>query len=1119
MSNFAFLQTDFPALFLEATLAEANVLADGRVACLYARRALEAMVKWLYTNDTTFSKPYDTTLNGMMGSSSFETLVPQPVRLLAHAVRRIGNAGAHDTRSLKPEEAVGATRDLFGVLRWFALTYRNDTTQPLPVAFDETLLPEAPAVKARKTLTEVRALEETLKAQTEALEVAKAAAANAASELEALRQHVASRKAHNATVRDSYSYSETETRERLIDRMLLEAGWDVNAQNVREFKTAAGYADYVLWGVDGLPLAVIEAKKTARDPRVGQKQALDYAESLQAKYGRLPVIFYTNGVETYLWDKGRGFPPRKVQGFYTRDDLELMIQRRTTATKLEDFEVNKHIADRYYQETAIRKFTDRLSARQRKGLLVMATGTGKTRVTIALVELLMRANWVKRVLFLADRNGLVRQTKKAFTRHYPAVNAVNLVEDREVQGARVIISTYHTMMRQLEANAFTVGHFDLVVVDEAHRSVYSKFGAIFDYFDAMLLGLTATPRDEVDRNTYRLFDIHDGVPVFEYGLDQAVRDGYLVPPAAFKVPVQFLREGIRYDALSDAEKEEYDEIDWNEYGGRRDQIHGTELYRWLFNANTVDQVLETLMAHGFKVSDGDVLGKTIIFAQNIDHAQFIQERFDANYPHLAGTYAQVIAHKVERSDTLLDEFTETPSPRIAISVDMLDTGIDVPDALNLVFFKRVQSKTKFWQMIGRGTRLCPDLFGAGKNKREFALFDFCDNLDFFNAHPKGIESKLTEALETRLFKLRLDILRALAPLRDELSSATLYAAHADTLCERVSAMPENNFMVRPHLELVERFSARPAWDDLSNLAVKDLKDRLATLPTAIVDNDENAKRFDSLIFQATLGILEGVPRGGVQDRIQALCEALERKQNVPQVNLHLDTIRAAQTPEFWSEASASTVEQVRQDLRGLVNLIDREDRMAKLETDFVDTLGVPELVQLNTLTLNVDREAYQKKVKAFIQAQVSHPVIHKLRQAQPLTQNDLGALEKLLFSARELESRETFEWAYGKDANLGRFIRSLVGMDRAAAKRAFGKYLDGKVFSSDQAQFVNFIVDALTENGVMEKRALYEAPFTDIHAQGINGLFSAGDTLDILRTLEKVNRIEIEGNSADPFAG
>jgi type I restriction enzyme, R subunit len=1103
MSNFAFLATDFPEVHSQAIAAENAGLADARVVCLYARRTLEAWVHWLYHNDSTFTRPYDNSLNGMMNTSSFEQQVPQAVRLLAHAVRRIGNTGVHDSKTISSLEAVGVLRDLWGVMHWFYATYKSSPTPP-PSAFDETLLPPAPSVVVQKTLADIKTLEGTL----EKLNLQNT---QANAELEALRASVASRKAQNSRVVSQAPYSEAETRAKLIDQMLLDAGWDLTQANVQEFGTTAGRADYVLWGADGLPLAVVEAKKTSRDPAEGQKQAFDYAKALEAQFGQMPIIFYTNGIKTHLWDYARGFPPRLVQSFYNRDALELAIQRRRSATGLEEHSINTQIAGRSYQETAIRKFCERLTQKQRKGLLVMATGTGKTRVTVGLSELLMRAGWVKRVLFLADRNGLVRQAKKAFLQHYPASNPINLVEDKNSLGSRVVISTYQTMLRQLEAGAFNVGHFDLLVVDEAHRSVYAKYGAIFEYFDAMLLGLTATPKAEVDRNTYRLFDSHDNLPIFEYGLEEAVRDGYLVPPKAYKVKTQFLAHGIEYAALSDDDKAAFDEIEWDDYGGRREEIQNTELYQWLFNENTVDQVLQTLMLHGQKVHGTATLGKTIIFAQNTEHAKFIQKRFDFHYPHLAGSYAQVIAHKIERADDLLEQFTETPLPRIAISVDMLDTGVDVPEVVNLVFFRRVQSKTKFWQMIGRGTRLCENLLEFGAAKQEFLVFDFCGNLEFFDVHPKGIEGKPSEPLEQRRLKLQLELLRALEPLPDQ---SALHNIHANALHEWLCAIPENNFLVRPHLLLLEKFSKREAWNRLALLDYKDLRDHVCGLPSAITDPDEAAKRFDLLMWQATLGLLESVPRTGVQKRIAGLCAELEKKHHLVQVKNVLPLIQSVCQPEFWQTASPTDLEQLRQTLRGLMVLIDQTERRARLETDFADTFFAPEATEILHHANQIDREAYQKKVQGFLLSHLNHPIIQKIRQAQPLTQSDLHTLEEFLFSARALESRATFEWAYGQEANLGRFVRRLVGLDRMAAKRAFSQYLDGKSFSSDQIQFVEYIVDALTANGTVEKTALFESPFIDLHSLGLNGLFMPTQAKDILSTLEGINSFEPPSASA-----
>jgi len=371
----------------------------------------------------------------------------------------------------------------------------------------------------------------------------------------------------------------------------------------------------------------------------------------------------------------------------------------------------------------------------------MATGAGKTRTVIALCDLLMRCNWVKRVLFLADRVALVRQAVNAFKKHLPDSSPVNLVEEKDMEG-RVFVSTYPTMMKQIEdmsegQRRFGVGHFDILIIDEAHRSVFKKYKAIFDYFDSLLVGLTATPKNEIERNTYTLFDLENGVPTDAYSLEEAVKDGFLVPPQAVSVPLKFQREGINYDELTDEDKEQWDSLEWDEEGEVPDRVEAEAVNKWLFNIDTVDKVLAHLMTRGLKVAGGDRLGKTILFAKNQAHADFVAGRFNVNYPHFKGEFARVITFKTEYAQNLIDNFSnKEKSPHLAISVDMLDTGIDVPEVVNLVFFKLVRSKTKFWQMVGRGTRLRPELFEPGKDKKFFYLFDYCQNLEYFSQNPE-----------------------------------------------------------------------------------------------------------------------------------------------------------------------------------------------------------------------------------------------------------------------------------------------------------------------------------------------------------------------------------------------
>jgi type I restriction enzyme, R subunit len=568
--------------------------------------------------------------------------------------------------------------------------------------------------------------------------------------------------------------TEAETRDYFIDLLLKEAGWPLDQPRDREYEVSGmpnakgkGFVDYVLWGDDGLPLGLVEAKKTRRDARVGQQQAKLYADCLEKQFGRRPVIFYSNGYEHWLWDDAN-YPPRAVQGFYKKAELELLIQRRASRKPLGPADISGTIVERFYQTRAIRRVAEAFEKdHERKALLVMATGAGKTRTVIALVDLLMRCNWVKRALFLADRVALVNQAANAFKKFLPDAAPVNLVTEKATEG-RVFVSTYPTMMGLIDETKdglrrFGVGHFDLVVIDEAHRSVFQKYKAIFDYFDSFLVGLTATPKGELDRNTYALFDLETGVPTDAYPLEDAVKDGFLVPPRAVAVPLKFQRLGIKkFEDLTEDERDQWDALEWDEEGGVPDEVEAPAVNKWLFNADTVDKVLEHLMTRGLKVAGGDRLGKTIIFAKNQKHAEFIQERFDLHYKKYAGHFARLITFETTYAQSLIDDFSnKEKSPHIAISVDMLDTGIDVPEVVNLVFFKMVRSKTKFWQMVGRGTRLCPDLFEPGKHKEFFYIFDYCGNLEFFSANPDATDGTTAESLGKRLFKTRLELVTVL----------------------------------------------------------------------------------------------------------------------------------------------------------------------------------------------------------------------------------------------------------------------------------------------------------------------------------------------------------------------
>ncbi len=765
--------------------------------------------------------PYQDHLDALLHEPSFRATVGAAVFTKAVAIKKLGNMAVHSHKPVMQLDAVVSVRELFHVCYWLAHTYAKGAKPADGTAFDANLLPKTSPVPPQ-TLAQLQQLAVAVAEKDAKLTELLTGKAALDAELEKLRAEIAAIKQKNAATPDQHDYSEAETRDFFIDLLLKEAGWTLaRPGRDTEFpvtgmpnKAGEGFVDYVLWGDDGKPLGLVEAKRTKRNPKEGQRQAELYANCLEAKFDQRPVIFYSNGYEHWMWDDLR-YPPREVQGFYTKDELQLLVQRRETRKPFASVEINREIVERYYQERAIKRICEDFELKkQRKALLVMATGAGKTRTVIALCDVLMRCNWAKRVLFLADRVALVRQAVNAFKKHLPSSSPVNLCTERDTKG-RVYVATYPTMMNLIEQTEggerrFGAGHFDLIVIDEAHRSVYQKYRAIFEYFDSLLIGLTATPKDEIDHNTYSLFELETGVPTDVYDLETAVKDRFLVPPKSISVPLKFQREGIKYDQLSEEEKERWDALEWDEAGSVPDRVEAEAVNRWLFNTDTVDKVLKHLMEKGQKVADGDRLGKTIVFAKNHDHAEFIADRFNANYPHLAGRFARVIDFKVEYAQSLIDDFSiSEKNPHIAISVDMLDTGIDVPEIVNLVFFKLVRSKTKFWQMVGRGTRLREDLFGPGRHKKFFYVFDYCQNLEFFNQNPETTDGSAGESLGKKLFATRVELVATLDKLLADGKGEGIAELRSDTaelLRSTVAAMNVNNFVVRPQRKLVEQYT-------------------------------------------------------------------------------------------------------------------------------------------------------------------------------------------------------------------------------------------------------------------------------------------------------------------------
>ncbi len=1040
-------------------------------------------------------------------------------------IHKIGNQAVHSDASMRHNEGVQLTRATHNLLSWLVRVYTKTSGAPVQVPpFNEHLLlqPINQAREADKNAAELARLQDQLKGKDDAFETTQQQLAASQEEIDRLKAQIDAIKAENQAALGAVTFdeSEAETRDLFIDVLLREAGWDPDGERVREYKVqgmpsnnGSGYADYVLWGDNGLPLAVVEAKRTQQDPKAGERQAELYADCLEKMTGQRPVIYYSNGYQTWLWDD-RFYPPREVQGFADKDQLQLMVNRRQTRKDITKTPLNRDIVERYYQEEGIRRLMERLQEdRARGSLLVMATGTGKTRVSIAAVDILMRANWVRRTLFLADRTALVRQAKAAFAAHLPHASLVNLVNEKETPESRIVFSTYHTMMNLIDetkrdgGKRFGSNAFDLIIIDEAHRSVYQKFKAIFDYFDSLLLGLTATPRSEVDRNTYHLFDLEDNVPSYAYELEQAVADEYLVPPRAVSVPLKFQRQGIKYDELSEDEKNDYEATFFDEETGQfLPEIDAAALNAWLFNEDTVDKVLAQLMAHGLKIEGGDKLGKTILFAKNHAHAEFIAQRFNTHYPHLAGKFCRVIDNQVSYAQSLIDDFSlPEKDPFIAVSVDMLDTGIDVPEVVNLVFFKRVRSKTKFWQMLGRGTRLRPDLFGPGLDKQFFCVFDYCENLEFFQANPDGTrEAPVQESVKQKIFKRRLELAAALQENTElEDPEEKLKQTLLDQMHDIVTRINPDNFLARPHRHYLETFSQRERWNHLSPGDQLDVAERLSGLPWPD-DDDEFARRFDLLTLNLQLAILETAPNlERYQTRIRELAQGLEEKRAIPAVNAEMALILDLQSDEYWQDVTLPMLEQVRCRLRDLIKFVDKAGPREKVYTDFEDELGEVTHIE-NLVQADPSLKNYRLKVEKFIHTHQDHVTIKRLRNNQPITAKDLEGLETILFSADGPGGKEDFIKTYGEQP-LGELIRRLVGLDRNAAKAAFAEFLSSGALKADQIRFIDQIIEHLVRNGVMDLETLYEPPFTDIHHEGIDGVLPGEYADKVVSVIKKVN--------------
>ena len=1065
MTNFDRFLTDpqFTS-FAEAAAAAEKILQIDVAACiLNCRRAMEHGVKWMYSVDSALVKPWQDTLVNLMNDGEFREIVGGDVWKRMDHIRRMGNAAAHGNKALTRAQAELCLENLYIFLDLVAYCYGSDYQEG---EFDRSLLEERPALPAPAPVPDVDL--DALIAENQALRA----------ELTARREEQ-----EKSYVPKPLDLTEYETRRLYIDAMLLDAGWTRGQDWLDEVelhgmpnKSGTGYADYVLYGSDGRPLAVVEAKRTCDDPARGRQQAKLYAGILEEQYGRRPVVFLTNGFDTRI-DDGV-CPERKVAAIFSKRDLEKWSNLRSMRTSLAHVTVDKSIAGRWYQESAVKAVCGALERGRRKALLVMATGSGKTRTTIALCDVLQRHGWVKNILFLADRNSLVTQAKRSFADLLPSLSASDLCEEKNDTAARCVFSTYQTMMscidsvRDEEGKLFTCGHFDLVICDEAHRSIYNKYRDIFSYFDAPLVGLTATPKDEIDKNTYEVFELADGEPTFGYELAQAVTDGFLVDFMSVETRLRFLEEGISYDRLSDEDKAAFEDTFRGGDGELPERIGPSALNEWVFNEDTIREALDILMTYGLKIDHGEKLGKTIIFAKNHTHAEKILEIFGREYPHLPG-YAMVIDNYLTYAQSAIDDFSDPDElPQIAISVDMLDTGIDVPEVLNLVFFKKVMSKAKFWQMIGRGTRLCPGLLD-GADKEKFYIFDLCGNFEFFRMDGKGGAAVSRLPVRGAVFQLKAQIAYQLQEPAHQTEELTAFRQRlTEDMTAKVRGLDRGDFAVRQHLRYVEKFSSAEGWAALSYQDTLDIREELAPL-IAPDGDDPQALRFDALMYGIELAWLIGEKHARARKDLLKKVQGIGGMTSIPEIQAQSELIGKILRTDYLDGAGIGELEHIRESLRDLMRYIPTE--IARYTTNFDDEILSIDWKEAQLE--NDDLKNYKAKAEHYVRQHQDEAVIAKLKGNVPLTPEDVTALERILWS--EVGSRQDYEAELGAKP-LGEFVREIVGLDMRAAKEAFSEYLTSTDLDSRQIYFVDQIVEYIVRNGMMKDLSvLQEPPFTD----------------------------------------
>jgi len=1119
--NFEFIKNKRPEIATLGSFAERYFATDPSSALVKLRTLVEQIVEIIY-DEQKLPKPYRAGLNDLLNEPVFMDLVPRVILGKIHTIRIRGNKAAHGGR-IDESLVSSLIREAFDIVCWFHLMFDVGKRSDLPAFVDPSSIvgvSKGQLKREKKVLLEKLIRQET---QLQQLLTNIDGERKKREELErATKDEIAAIRETGEKQAKELEFNEAQTRKFLIDSMLVNAGWNVgkNGDNTEEVgqetpltglptPSGDGYADYVLWGDDGKPLAVIEAKKTAKSAEAGRTQAKQYADSLEAQHGQRPVIFYTNGVEIYIWDDAQELPPRKIYGFYSKDSLEYLLFQQQNKQKLELVPPSPDIAGRMYQMEAIKRVTERFSDGYRKALIVQATGTGKTRVSVSLCEVLSRSKWAKRILFLCDRRELRKQADNVFKEFLPTEPRTFVTAaTASVRNKRIYLATYPAMIKCFES--FDVGFFDLIIADESHRSIYNKYRDLFRYFDALQIGLTATPIKLLDRNTYGLFNCEDKDPTAHFGLEEAISHvpPYLSSFRVMKVTTKFQREGIKYSKMSDDEKRQLEE----QVEDAESIEHDTnDLDSRIFNSDTSRTIIRNLMENGIRDASDSLPGKSIIFARNHRHALHLNEVFSELYPKYGGNFCRIIDNYDSRAEQLIDDFKDPDNElRIAISVDMLDTGIDVPEIVNLVFAKPIKSYVKFWQMIGRGTRLCPDLFGPGKDKKEFLIFDHWGNFEYFDEHYTEKQPAAAKSLMQRVFESRVELARVSIEVMNE-------NAFQDVI--KLIATDLNTLKAAKSIEVRDNWRDLQVMGDMETLTSFDaatharLIDVVAPLMRWVdIRGFEEAHRFDILITQMQTALLQ---KSGAFDNLrgQLELEVEALRKNLNQVKAKAATIQQVRNTDFWDNVNVEALEGVRNELRTIIKHKTKV-RPPKLEPLTIDVADGEEKHEPHVPKLDGhELIAYRHRVEGVLKENFQkHPVLAKIHAGQAVTEEELEELAYQVLKADPQIDLKRLPIHINIQGDLHRALRSIIGLDAEAVDNAFTDFMNKHPeLISGQLRFLAMLKAHICANGGLDIERLYEAPFTTISAEGIDGVFSDDLIDELLELIDKFNLPEIPG--------